>query len=260
MRQATSQQSWLVLGLHHEPPHLRNIRFRREVTKGFALYGVESEKASSPLRLDGLLQECGYVRLFERFYFLASDCSLEHKRLVRSFFDWLSPRYDLHNTKGQNAACYDYLLRYSEIDPAAYPSIVDFGCGSGAIVDSRVPAIAGKLCGYDISPGMASAAREKGLDVLSQTDFEALSRGSIDLVMCSYVLHYGITKRQLNHLLSLLTPNGSLVGNLHKDFGTSLISRHLESLPRETYVTHWCRSKFGRCLRIKKHSPAAREH
>lgn len=258
MPRATRRQAWLVLPLHHEPPPLANACFRRATARGFVLYRVEGERGKSASYMESRLDKHGYVRLYEHFYFPSMDCVPDHERLVRCFFDWISPKYDGLNTKGKNAACYDFLFKYARIDPLLAPRVLDFGCGSGAIVDSGVPAVADVLRGYDLSTGMGSMAKSKGMKVLTRQEFLTLPRACIDLIMCSYVLHYGIAKRELSHLLSILAQDGVLVGNIHKNLRIEELYRQLDGLPRDQYATHWARTPFGRCVRIKKLTIAAR--
>ncbi len=75
---------------------------------------------------------------------------------VQGFFDQLAENYDAG--KERQGYYYDYLIRiYKErIPPGA--SVVDVGCGTGAILDALKPA---RGLGLDLSPRMVELAKAK---------------------------------------------------------------------------------------------------
>lgn len=256
MPRATDQKSWLVLFPTQEPPRLINdkeVRYYRIRHSGFLLCSPDVLHDSTSRYLDPILKDLGYVRLFENFYFQIGEPDVKRTTLIKSFFEWLADSYEKHVTKDLNRACYNHLIsiaiRTTHID---HPEVLDFGCGPGGALDSMVSSVASRLVGYDFSDGMLVAARQNGMEVLSHAAFDTLGREVVDVVMSAYVLHYGLTKKELSHLLLAIRPGGAFVANFHKDLGVSGMMRHFQGLLSSHYSIHWESSEFGRCVCIAK--------
>lgn len=258
MRQAIKQGEWIVLPVGHQPDtalQSKGMRFLQVKKPLLWLYLVKNSQYQSPKVLDRVLAASGYVRLFERFYFPMREAEIHKAHLIQSFFEWMGGSYEESITKSRNVACYDFLLELAEhLISNQKPEVLDFGCGVGAVLDSIVPAMASRLTGFDFSRAMASAARSRGLSVLTPGEFERMESASTDIVMCAYVMHYGIGKKQLAHLLSVIRPGGVLVGNLHKGFGADAMTRWIHTLSAGTYEARWHDSLFGPCMSVRKYS------
>ncbi|MET4331963.1 SAM-dependent methyltransferase [Bradyrhizobium sp. i1.15.2] len=98
-------------------------------------------------------------------------------------------------------------------------SILDFGCGTGAI--SRMLKQRGARCvvGYDPAPGMLNYARRRAEKEASDLSFiahlSANMTAQFDVVLASYVLPYAANKTDLDsmcgEMAGLLRPGGRLV-------------------------------------------------
>lgn len=258
MLQAIDRRPCLVLSPAQEPPPRlvgdQIVRYHYVRHSRILLCSPEMQHESSCAHLDPILQTHGYVRLFENFYFRLGGSEAKKTGLLKSFFEWLARRYESRVTKDRNCACYDHLIELAlRATNIARPDVLDFGCGSGGVLASVVPNVVGRLTGYDFSGAMSTAAKAKGLEVLSPLAFAKLGKETVDVVMSVYVLHYGMTKRQLNHLLLAIRPGGAFVANFHKELGVSDMMHHVQGLPSARYETHWSSSEFGRCICIAKH-------
>ncbi len=256
MPRATDKKSWLVLFPTQEPPRLINnkeVRYHRIRHSGFLLCSPDVLHDSASRYLDPILKDVGYVRLFENFYFQIGEPDARRTALLKSFFEWLAGSYEKHVTKDLNRACYNHLISIAiHTTHINHPKVLDFGCGPGGALDSIVSSVASRLVGYDFSDGMLVAAKLKGMEVLSRAAFDNLGHEVVDVVMSAYVLHYGLTKKELNQLLLTIRPGGAFVANFHKDLGVSDMVRNLQGLPSSHYNIHWETSEFGRCVCIAK--------
>lgn len=256
MRQAIKHGAWIVLPAGHQPDaalYLQGLRLL-QVKKPFIwLYLVKNFQYQTPKTLDQILAASNYVRLFEGFYFPMLKAEVHKTHLIRSFFECMGGQYEESITNSLNVACYDFLLELAEhLIKKRRPEVLDFGCGAGTVLDSTVPAMVSRLIGFDFSLAMASAARSRGLSVLTPGEFERMGPASTDIVMCTYVMHYGISKKQLAHLLSVIRPGGTLVGNLHKGFGSEVLMHWSRTLSADSYEVRWHESLFGPCMSVRK--------
>jgi SAM-dependent methyltransferase len=108
-------------------------------------------------------------------------------------FDDVAPEYDDDKTE-EYRACVSLVVEYA--DPTAEDTVLDLGCGTGAI-GLALAEDARRVLGRDISEGMMAEAREKaesrGLDNVSieaGTFREPNVEGSVDIVVSNFAMHH----------------------------------------------------------------------
>lgn len=73
--------------------------------------------------------------------------------------------------------------------PQAGESILDLGCGDGALTE-RIAATGARMTGVDASPAMAAAARARGIDVREGSGDALPYEGEFDAVFSNAALHW----------------------------------------------------------------------
>lgn len=134
----------------------------------------------------------------------------------RSLFDRIAPIYGLFNSRQQRA--FDEVLdkMAAELDPARYRTILDIGCGTGALC-SVLSHRGFAATGVDAAPAMLRVARQKAdhgdIPFVLASASERLPFGddSFDAAIASHVLHglrapqrrrvYGEMNRVARHLV-----------------------------------------------------------
>jgi len=108
-------------------------------------------------------------------------------------FDDVAPEYDDDKTE-EYRACVSLVVEYA--DPTAEDTVLDLGCGTGAI-GLALAEDARRVLGRDISEGMMAEAREKaaarGLDNVSieaGTFREPNVEESVDIVVSNFAMHH----------------------------------------------------------------------
>jgi len=108
-------------------------------------------------------------------------------------FDDVAPEYDDDKTE-EYRACVSLVVEYA--DPTTEDTVLDLGCGTGAI-GLALAEDAGRVLGRDISEGMMAEAREKaearGLDNVSieaGTFREPNVEESVDIVVSNFAMHH----------------------------------------------------------------------
>lgn len=96
---------------------------------------------------------------------------------------------------------------------------MDFGCGSGTATIALASSV-NKIIGIDISSKMIELAKRKAEDrAVSNVDFmhatlfdEKLKSGSIDVILCFYVLHLlEDAPKVMQRIIDLLKPGGLII-------------------------------------------------
>ncbi len=129
----------------------------------------------------------------------------------------------------------DSLLEAAGLDPRAFRSILDFGCGSGRVVRAIPPPSPGRtreLTGVDIDPA-AIAWCQRNLPgirfaVVQPDPPTAFADGTFDLIFAVSVFTHLDEAMQfswLAELRRLLRPGGVLVASLHGEYHRSLHGR-----------------------------------
>lgn len=192
-------------------------------------------------------QGVAVLRIMDRVYFTQDVSGI----LAGSdeFFDSIAPEYiDLVDTS-RNSGCAERLLSLGLADTRHSGSVLDFGCGPGA-VSERIQHLCESLVLYDSSPAMRELARAKGLRVLdSLTDAGA---DSFDCIIAVYVLHFGLTMSNCSELFRLVRSNGHFAGNCHKGLGLALIVQRLTSAGFGVRVVDEQSSEYGPIVLAEK--------
>ncbi|MBM4389259.1 MAG: class I SAM-dependent methyltransferase, partial [Deltaproteobacteria bacterium] len=136
------------------------------------------------------------------------------KKIPEKYYDGFSGVYEKPRSSGYHKFLddseFDILKRAIMRSDAA--KILEAGCGTGLIME-RVKGLGAEVAGVDISEGMLSVAKKKGLNCL-KADLSALpfGDGSFDLVYSFKVLpHVENIKAALDELFRVVKNGGSLV-------------------------------------------------
>ncbi|WP_193317041.1 class I SAM-dependent DNA methyltransferase [Janthinobacterium sp. FT14W] len=188
-----------------------------------------------------------YVRIFENFWLPSRTSDDTRKMLVRSLFSAISSNYDSIVTPEHNFHCYEHLYALAkELLHRTPDRVLDFGCGTGLITQTKIGSQVSVLKGFDFCPKMAALARGKGLDVI-EGSIQAIEKEAYDLVLASYVFHYGLTHDDWTMLLSCVTAHGAVLGNFHKGIGLEYAIATLACL-KEHCTYQVTESDFGPVL------------
>ncbi|WP_178917264.1 class I SAM-dependent methyltransferase [Natronomonas gomsonensis] len=134
-------------------------------------------------------------------------------------FDEVAPEYDEEKTE-EYRACVSLVVEYA--DPTAEDTVLDLGCGTGAI-GLALAEDAGRVLGRDISEGMMAEAREKaesrGLDNVSidaGTFREPNVEESVDIVVSNFAMHHlsDEEKRAAIEVIAELGPRRFVLGDV----------------------------------------------
>jgi predicted TPR repeat methyltransferase len=144
--------------------------------------------------------------------------------------DHIAGEYESRITVERNIANIAHLLRVGVAALPARPSVVevlDFGCGSGLVLQSldalpRDVKESLNITGTDASQSMLAIAEQKGLRVLTLSEWFLLKGRMFDVIVCSYVFHFGLTDDQVGQASRQLRLGGVIVGNFHKPTPTNL--------------------------------------
>jgi len=203
------------------------------------------DRENEPIENDLHGQE--YVRIFENFWLPSRVSDDTRKMLVRSLFSAIASNYDSIVTPEHNLHCYEHLHSLAkELLHRTPDRLLDFGCGTGLITHTKIGNEVSVLKGFDFCPKMARLAREKGLDVI-EGSIQAIEKEAYDLVLASYVFHYGLTFDDWTTLLSCVAAHGAVLGNFHKGIGLDYAIKTLDSL-KERCTYQVTESDFGPVL------------
>jgi SAM-dependent methyltransferase len=134
-------------------------------------------------------------------------------------FDDVAPEYDDDKTE-EYRACVSLVVEYA--DPTAEDTVLDLGCGTGAI-GLALAEDARRVLGRDISEGMMAEAREKaaarGLDNVSieaGTFREPNVEESVDIVVSNFAMHHlsDEEKRAAIEVIADLGPRRFVLGDV----------------------------------------------
>lgn len=99
------------------------------------------------------------------------------------------------------------------------PLILDFGCGIGltlrAVSELQLNYQV-RIIGTDASTKMIAQARQAGMEVLSLEDWFSYPPQSFDSIIASFVLHFGISEKELKAIAVQLRPGGYFIGNYYR--------------------------------------------
>ncbi len=140
----------------------------------------------------------------------------EYKRYSLREFDKAAEKFDDNSPSVYNMCRKDYPDIIEEIEKEEWVSLLDAGCGTGAVISLLQEKYPDKnYTGIDLSSKMIEAARRKnvGVDFICG-DCEELpfERNCFDVVICSQSFHhYPNPKKFLLNVQRVLKPGGRLI-------------------------------------------------
>jgi ubiquinone/menaquinone biosynthesis C-methylase UbiE len=177
----------------------------------------------------------------------------ENEWILEDFFSFIAPIYESKFHYQNNISCCDHLINLALKHKISDKSItLDFGSGTGIIIDSSFVSKLESIIGFDFCGEMRKLSRNRGMRTLSVFEFNSLPSNQFDIIILNYVLHLGISFNSLNHLLKFLVQGGVLVGNIHKDLGVNTFRDWLNSLLVNKFSHQIEISQHGSIIIIKK--------
>ncbi len=140
----------------------------------------------------------------------------EYKNLSRREFDRAAGQFDNNDPSIYNMCRKDYPDILTEIKKEPFETLLDAGCGTGAMIKLLAQDIPGKeYHGIDLSEKMIEVAKENGEAIhFQQGDCEALPYpdNSFDVVTCSMSFHhYPNVENFFRNAHRILKPGGRLI-------------------------------------------------
>lgn len=223
----------------HTLPHLNilNVKY-----KSFESYLIKK-----------YITDLGFVKFFENYWVSPNWIQQDNEWILKDFFSFLAPVYESRFHYKNNLSCYDYLINLAlKHKASSKSSSLDFGSGTGIIIDSLFAPKLESIVGFDFCDEMRKLSRNRGMKTLSAFEFNSLSSSQFDIVILNYVLHLGISFNSLNNLLEFLVKGGVLVGNIHKNIGINNFRNWLDSLQENKFSHQVEMSQYGSMIIIKK--------
>ncbi len=144
---------------------------------------------------------------------------------VRAYYDDFSRDYDHGRDRGYHAMI-DEIESGAVTEVAVGKDVLEVGCGTGLVL-SRVAKVARAAKGVDLSPGMLSHARARGLDV-REGDATALPfpDASFDVVYAFKVLaHVPDVDRAIAEMVRVVRPGGHVLVEVYNRHSLRYVSR-----------------------------------
>ncbi len=146
---------------------------------------------------------------------------------VRAYYDDFSRTYDRGRDRGYHRMI-DEIESAAVIDVARDRDALEVGCGTGLVLE-RVAREARRAVGVDLSPGMLSHARARGLEVL-EGDATALpfADASFDVAYSFKVLaHVPDIDRAIAEMFRVVRPGGHVLIEVYNRTSLRFLSRWL---------------------------------
>jgi ubiquinone/menaquinone biosynthesis C-methylase UbiE len=130
---------------------------------------------------------------------------------VRAYYDDFAATYERGRDRGYHALV-DEIEASVLIPFAREKRVLEVGCGTGLVL-GRVAAVAREAVGVDLSPGMLSVARQRGLEVREGSATELPFAEATFDVVCSFkvLAHVPELDRALSEIDRVLVPGGVAV-------------------------------------------------
>lgn len=138
---------------------------------------------------------------------------------IRSYYDEFAERYE-HHRRPSKPSGYHALIDDLEIDftlrYARCRDLLEVGCGTGLILERLVPHCR-SATGVDLSPGMLTLARERGLDVQEGSATNLPFDDEQFDVVCSYkvLAHVPELEKALTEMLRVTRPGGFVLAEVY---------------------------------------------
>jgi hypothetical protein len=216
------------------------------------ILSVQYKSSEFPLISKHLI-DLGFVKFFENYWVSPTWMQQENEWILEDFFSFIAPIYESKFHYKNNISCCDHLINLALKHKISDKSItLDFGSGTGIIIDSSFVSKLESIIGFDFCGEMRKLSRNRGMRTLSVFEFNSLPSNQFDIIILNYVLHLGISFNSLNHLLKFLVQGGVLVGNIHKDLGVNIFRDWLGSLLVNKFSHQIETSQHGSIIIIKK--------
>lgn len=150
---------------------------------------------------------------------------------TRSYYDEFSKTYEKHR-RPNDAGGYHALVDDLEVELCerygAGKDVLECGCGTGLILE-RIARFAKSAAGIDLSPGMLSVARSRGLDVQEGSVTELpFADASFD-VACSFkvLAHVPDIGRALAEMVRVVRPGGVVLAEFYNPWSLRGLAKRM---------------------------------
>lgn len=190
-----------------------------------------------------------FDRLFEYCYLPSDAKGRIRAQLVQSLFSEIGTTY--YNeaiTLSINVECYNALfLGALPYISSSTTRVLDVGCGPGTILNSLAVQQATSLIGFDFVDANCVEARRRGLTIVNATGLAAMPSNSIDIMLCTFVLHYEtLLEEDITQLIRILCCGGIWAANFHKSKGLGWFTDMLKS--KGNFTFEQAPSHYGQLL------------
>ncbi|MBC3832415.1 hypothetical protein H8K33_12990 [Undibacterium amnicola] len=217
------------------------------------IYATQKMLAKEEESLILQLHSLGYERIFENCWLPINYDNYDRSSLVSSLFKEIAGNYDQLVTKEKNIGCYEYLYSIAKKKKQINRSrTLDFGCGTGLILQANFVMELEVLVGSDICVQMSQIAELKGIKIISSSSFTARCHENFDIILVSYVMHYGLNLITFMNLVNFLSSGGILVANFHKDIQLEKIIEFVNTINDSSFTHSVSPSPYGSVLEILK--------
>lgn len=149
----------------------------------------------------------------------------------RAYYDEFSARYEAHRD-GRDPGGYHDLVDDLEVELVERygrgADVLEVGCGTGLLL-RRIAKIARSARGVDLSPGMLSHARERGLDVLEASATALPFPDASFDVSCSFkvLAHVQQIDVALAEMARVVRPGGHILAELYNPMSLRGLAKRL---------------------------------
>lgn len=161
----------------------------------------------------------------------------EARRDNRSYYDEFAERYEDRRHHGYHALV-DTLESDLVLPLARGARVLEAGCGTGLIL-SRIAPVTTQAIGLDLSPGMLSKARARGLDVVQGSVTELpFPDEHFDLVYSFKVLaHVERIERAMQELARVVRPGGHVMAEFYNPWSLRGLVKQLKPATPISHAT-----------------------
>jgi SAM-dependent methyltransferase len=199
--------------------------------------------------IENLLQK-RFIKLFENTWVPSGFDASANSELVLHYFDYIANQYDSIIDTSWNIACYDFLYNEAMSERRRPNSVLDFGSGTGLIVETNFYETLRSVRGFDQCTAMRALSRRRGLNTVCS--LESIKARSLDLIISCFVFHYGLSDAVFDSLVLFLDFGGVLVANVHKDIGLNSYIKRCELLVGKGFRYEVKYSVYGSVLLLER--------